>query len=112
MRRSFSIRAVGFAMPRLALAVAGLCSRRRRRRQIFVPAGGGWQTYVNDRFGTQPRLSGRHLRAADAPPENGDGRRFRRRRCDAGSLCLAQHRRRDRGVAEAAADRRATATRT
>jgi hypothetical protein len=41
----------------------------------FLPAADGWQTYVNDRF---------HMRfdypaeifSPEAPPENGDGRRF------------------------------------
>jgi serine/threonine-protein kinase len=41
--------------------------------QIF-PAGGGWQSYVNDRYGT--RLDFPDVFVPDAPPENGDGRRF------------------------------------
>ena len=41
----------------------------------FLPAGGGWQTYVNDRFGTSFAFPA-DIFTPSAPPENGDGRRF------------------------------------
>lgn len=41
----------------------------------FVPAGGGWETYVNDRFGTSLVFPA-ELFTPEPPPENGDGRRF------------------------------------
>ena len=41
----------------------------------FLPAGNGWQTYVNERFGTRLQFPADTF-APEAPPENGDGRRF------------------------------------
>lgn len=40
----------------------------------FVPAGDGWATYVNERFGTSLAVPADFTPAA--APENGDGRRF------------------------------------
>ena len=41
----------------------------------FEPIGGGWQAYVNDRFGTSLAFPANIFTPAEAP-ENGDGRRF------------------------------------
>ena len=41
----------------------------------FEPVGGGWQAYVNDRYGTSLVFPANIFTPAD-PPENGDGRRF------------------------------------
>ena len=40
----------------------------------FLPLGGGWQTYVNDRYGMRFDIPADFRPAA--PPENGDGRSF------------------------------------
>jgi len=45
------------------------------RADQFIPAGGGWQTYVNDRFGTSFAFPA-DIFTPSPPPENGDGRRF------------------------------------
>ena len=41
----------------------------------FLPLGGGWQTYINDRFGMRFDYPA-DLFTPAAPPENGDGRSF------------------------------------
>lgn len=41
----------------------------------FEPAGGGWKTYTNERFGTRLDFPAAVFKAG-APPRNGDGRRF------------------------------------
>jgi hypothetical protein len=41
----------------------------------FEPEGGGWQSYVNGRFGTSLDFPAKMFRPSP-PPENGDGRRF------------------------------------
>ncbi|MBZ8133957.1 hypothetical protein [Afifella sp. IM 167] len=41
----------------------------------FVPAAGGWQTYVNARYGTRVDFPA-SVFTPTPPPENGDGRRF------------------------------------
>ncbi|HEX2257314.1 MAG TPA: hypothetical protein VHG92_11555 [Afifellaceae bacterium] len=41
----------------------------------FIPSGGGWQVYVNDRFGTSFSFPA-DIFTPSPPPENGDGRRF------------------------------------
>ena len=41
----------------------------------FEPIGGGWEVYVNDRFGTSLVFPANIFTPAEAP-ENGDGRRF------------------------------------
>ncbi len=41
----------------------------------FIPRKDGWQTYVNDRFGMRFNYPA-DIFTAEAPPENGDGRRF------------------------------------
>ena len=45
------------------------------RADQFIPAAGGWQIYVNDRFGTSFAFPA-DIFAPAAAPENGDGRRF------------------------------------
>jgi hypothetical protein len=42
----------------------------------FLPASGGWQTYVNDRFGMRLDYPV-DVFSPEAPPENGDGRTFK-----------------------------------
>ena len=42
---------------------------------LFIPQPGGWETYVNNRFGTQLSYPA-DLFSPDAASENGDGRRF------------------------------------
>jgi hypothetical protein len=41
----------------------------------FLSAGGGWQTYVNERFGTSFAFPA-DVFTPSSPPEKGDGRRF------------------------------------
>jgi len=41
----------------------------------FLPAEGGWQTYVNARYGTRVDFPP-SVFAPEPPPQNGDGRRF------------------------------------
>lgn len=41
----------------------------------LLPARGGWQLYVNDRFGTRLEVPANLFTPAE-PPANGDGRRF------------------------------------
>ena len=41
----------------------------------FEPIGGGWEVYVNDRYGTSLAFPADIFTPAE-PPENGDGRRF------------------------------------
>lgn len=41
----------------------------------FLPVGGGWQRYVNARFGTSLDFPA-EVFTPDAPPTNGDGRRM------------------------------------
>ncbi len=41
----------------------------------FEPIGGGWEVYVNDRYGTSLTFPADIFAPAE-PPENGDGRRF------------------------------------
>ena len=42
----------------------------------FLPTSGGWQTYINDRFGMSFDFPA-DVFAPQPPPENGDGRAFR-----------------------------------
>jgi hypothetical protein len=42
----------------------------------FLPTSGGWQTYVNDRFGMSFDFPA-DVFAPQPPPDNGDGRSFR-----------------------------------
>jgi len=42
----------------------------------FLPAGNGWRTYVNDRYGMSFDYPA-DVFSAEAPPENGDGRTFK-----------------------------------
>ena len=44
-------------------------------QDAFIPAANGWETYVNERFGTQLSYPADIFRPGEAP-ENGDGRRF------------------------------------
>lgn len=46
-----------------------------RAADTFAPAGNGWETYVNERFGTSLVFPA-DVFTPDEPPENGDGRRF------------------------------------
>ena len=45
------------------------------RADQFEPIGGGWEVYVNDRYGTSLVFPANIFTPAE-PPENGDGRRF------------------------------------
>jgi hypothetical protein len=68
---------------RLALAIAltmtgappSLLADPALAADRFEPIGGGWQLYVNERFGTSLAYPADIFAPAD-PPENGDGRRF------------------------------------
>lgn len=71
--------AVARALAALALSLGFLagaaCAGAASAQDQFVPAGDGWETYVNDRFGTT-LVYPAELFTAEPPPENGDGRRF------------------------------------
>ena len=67
--------ALALAVLVLPLAVApGLVSQGHAQDQ-FLPAANGWETYVNERFGTTLSYPGDIFTPGDAP-ENRDGRRF------------------------------------
>ena len=59
----------------LGLLAGAAWARAASAQDQFVPAGGGWETYVNDRFGTS-LVYPAEIFTPEPPPENGDGRRF------------------------------------
>ena len=61
-------------VPALALAACLLGSNALADQ--FLPAGGGWQTYINDRSGVSFDFPA-DVFAPQPPPDNGDGRSFR-----------------------------------
>lgn len=54
----------------------------------FIPLGGGWQTYINTRFGVRFDYPA-HVFAVEPPPANGGGRSFVA--TDASLLIYASH---------------------
>ncbi len=71
VRRSITkaVRGVGLAV---LLAAAGAVPALADQ---FLPAGGGWQTYINDRFGMR-FVYPADIFTPEPPPENGGGRSF------------------------------------
>jgi hypothetical protein len=59
---------IAFSLPQLGLPDAALADQ-------FLPARGGWQTYVNDRYGTRLDFPA-YLFTPGEPREHGDGLRF------------------------------------
>ena len=59
----------------LGLAASVGLSGPSRAEDQFRPAEDGWQRYVNERFGTSFVFPA-EVFTPEAPPENGDGRRF------------------------------------
>lgn len=59
----------------LAFAPVGPFGSQAQAQDEFIPASGGWQTYVNGRFGTSISYPADIFTPGDAP-ENGDGQRF------------------------------------
>jgi hypothetical protein len=60
-----------FAISALLALMAGIAAADQ-----FLPADGGWQTYINDRFGARFDYPA-DVFSPEAPPENGDGRTFK-----------------------------------
>lgn len=67
-------RLVLFALLCAAAVAAGIAGTARAADSL-VAAGDGWQTYVNERFGTSLDFPA-DVFTPQEPPENGDGRRF------------------------------------
>ena len=61
---------------RVALAFAFWLVGGAALADQFLPTSGGWQTYINDRFGMSFDFPA-DVFAPQPPPENGDGRAFR-----------------------------------
>jgi hypothetical protein len=61
----------------LAAALVLVCGATLDRASAdrFHPARDGWQTYVNDRYGTRIDFPA-EIFTPEPPPDNGDGRRF------------------------------------
>lgn len=65
----------------MVLASLGLCltgivpTTGAARADEFIPLGGGWQSYVNDRFGMSFDFPADVFTPLE-PPQNGDGRSF------------------------------------
>jgi hypothetical protein len=66
---------LGYATALLVLVASVVGQPGPARADQFIPAEGGWQIYVNDRFGTSFAFPA-DIFTPSAPPENGDGRRF------------------------------------
>ena len=66
---------LGIAAAIFAFAAALAVQPNHARADQFIPAEGGWQIYVNDRFGTRFAFPA-DIFTPSPPPENGDGRRF------------------------------------
>ena len=60
-------------VPALALLA---CLSTEALADQFLPASGGWQTYINDRFGVSFDFPA-DVFEPQPPPDNGDGRSFR-----------------------------------
>jgi hypothetical protein len=61
---------------RATLAFAFALAASTALADQFLPTSGGWQTYINDRFGMSFDFPA-DVFAPQPPPENGDGRSFR-----------------------------------
>ncbi len=70
--RSLALALIATALP---LAVAPGFSSQAKAEDQFLPAANGWETYVNERFGTTLSYPADIFSPGQAP-ENGDGRRF------------------------------------
>ena len=66
---------LGFSTAFFALAATQFLQPSPAAADQFIPSGGGWQVYVNDRFGTSFAFPA-DIFTPSPPPENGDGRRF------------------------------------
>lgn len=72
------LRLARVALTAAALAVvayAGTAVPQAALADQFIPIGGGWQTYVNDRFGMRFDYPA-DVFAPGPPPQNGDGQAF------------------------------------
>jgi hypothetical protein len=58
------------------LAFLAFCLSNAALADQFIPASNGWQTYINDRFGTRLDFPA-DVFVPQPPPENGDGLSFR-----------------------------------
>lgn len=69
--------ALGIGAAVLALGISPLppLVSSAHAEDLFIPAANGWETYVNERFGTTLSYPADIFTPGD-PPENGDGRRF------------------------------------
>jgi hypothetical protein len=59
-----------------ALALIACCLSTEALADQFLPSSGGWQTYINDRFGVSFEFPA-DIFEPQAAPDNGDGRSFR-----------------------------------